>query len=78
MEHRYQQDLLRITELEKQLAEAQIVAEVADKRYDEVCQKLAVFENDLERNEERADTAEVYVNYFHLKNTYLIKNFFLK
>lgn len=67
MEHRYQQDLLRITELEKQLAEAQIVAEVADKRYDEVCQKLAVFENDLERNEERADTAEVYVNYFHLK-----------
>jgi hypothetical protein len=78
LEHRYQQDLLRITELEKQLAEAQIVAEVADKRYDEVCQKLAVFENDLERNEERADTAEVYVNYFNLKNIFLIKLFFSK
>lgn len=36
LEHRYQMDLLRITELEKQLAEAQVVAEVADKRYDEV------------------------------------------
>jgi hypothetical protein len=35
------------------------VAELADKRYDEVCQKVALFEGDLERNEERADTAEV-------------------
>jgi len=59
LEHRYQMDLLRIQDLEKQLAEAQVVAEVADKRYDEVCQKLAVMEGDLERNEERADTAEV-------------------
>lgn len=58
-EHRYQQDLLRTADLDRQLQEAQIVAEVADKRYDEVCQKLALFESDLERNEERADSAEV-------------------
>ena len=59
IEHRYQQDLLKIADLERQVQEAQIVAEVADKRYDEVCQKCGVFEGDLERNEERADTAEM-------------------
>ena len=58
-EHRYQQDLLKTADLERQLQEAQGVAEIADKRYDEVCKKVAVFESDLERNEERADSAEV-------------------
>lgn len=36
-------DLLRIQDLEKQLAEAQVVAEVADKRYDEVKRKQKKF-----------------------------------
>jgi len=42
LEHRYQQDLLRVVELEKLLAEAQIVAEVADKRYDEVSKLILI------------------------------------
>lgn len=59
LEARYQADLLRITSLEKQLSEAQIVAEASDKRYDDVSNKIASMEIDLERAEDRAETAEM-------------------
>jgi hypothetical protein len=42
------------------LAEAQIVAEASDKRYDDVSNKIASMEIDLERAEDRAETAEMY------------------
>lgn len=41
MEARGLADDERITALEKQLAEAQIIAEDADRRYDEVCVRLS-------------------------------------
>lgn len=48
----------RIATLEKQLNEAQIIAEDADRRYDEVSRRLAIMEVDLERAEDRAEAAE--------------------
>lgn len=59
MEARYNADLLRIAELEKKLAEAIKVAEISDKRFEEVSEKVAAMEIDLERAEERAESAEV-------------------
>jgi chromosome segregation ATPase len=48
----------RIQTLEKTLAEAQIIAEDADRRYDEVSRRIAIMEVDLERTEDRAEAAE--------------------
>ena len=59
LEARYQADLGRIVELEKKLAEAIKVAEQADKRYEDVSEKVSAIEVDLERAEDRAETAEV-------------------
>jgi len=59
LEARYNNDLLRIAELEKKLAEAIKVAEISDKRFEEVSEKVSAMEIDLERNEERAETAEI-------------------
>ena len=44
--------------LENQLKEARMLAEEADKKYDECAKKLATVEGDLDRAEERADTSE--------------------
>ena len=60
LEARNQADLARIVELEKKLAEAIKVAEQADKRYEDVSEKVSAIEVDLERAEDRAETAEVY------------------
>ena len=51
--------MLRITELEKKLAEAIKVAEVSDKRFEEVSEKVSAMEIDLERAEDRAESAEM-------------------
>jgi len=59
LEARNQADLARIVELEKKLAEAIKVAEQADKRYEDVSEKVSAIEVDLERAEDRAETAEV-------------------
>merc|ERR1712200_303821 len=39
-------------------AQAKLIAEEADKKYEEVARKLAMVEADLERAEERAETGE--------------------
>jgi tropomyosin 1 len=48
----------RCAMLEIQLAEARLMAEDADRKYDEVARKLAMVEADLERAEERAEAGE--------------------
>ena len=48
----------RVAILEAQLAQAKLIAEEADKKYDECAKKLATVEGDLDRAEERADTSE--------------------
>ncbi|XP_055342220.1 tropomyosin isoforms c/e-like isoform X1 [Paramacrobiotus metropolitanus] len=48
----------RCAVLESQLAEARLMAEDADRKYDEVARKLAMVEADLERAEERAEAGE--------------------
>ena len=58
MEARSFADEERIVNLEKALAEAQIIAEDADRRFDEVSRRLAIMEVDLERAEDRAESAE--------------------
>lgn len=55
---RNQADKERIAQLEKQIAEFGSCAEESDKRYDDICAKISVMELDLERTEERADSAE--------------------
>ena len=42
--------------LENQLKEARVLAEEADKKYDEIAKKLQMVEADLDRAEERAET----------------------
>ena len=48
----------RVAILEAQLAQAKLIAEEADKKYEEVVRKLAMVETDLERAEGRAETGE--------------------
>ncbi|CAF4697042.1 unnamed protein product, partial [Rotaria magnacalcarata] len=48
----------RIATLEQQLAEAQLIAEDSDRKYDEVARRIAIMEVDLERAEDRAEAAE--------------------
>lgn len=55
---RNQADKERIAQLEKQITEFGSCAEESDKRYDDVSGKISVMEVDLERTEERADSAE--------------------
>merc|ERR1719219_2857914 len=50
--------LNKVEALENQLKDARILAEEADKKYDEIAKKLVTVESDLERAEERADTSE--------------------
>ena len=58
LEHRSITDEERMDGLENQLKEARMMAEDADRKYDEVARKLAMVEADLERAEERAETGE--------------------
>merc|ERR1739848_889488 len=57
-ENRSLSDEERMEALENQLAQAKLIAEEADKKYEEVARKLAMVEADLERAEERAETGE--------------------
>jgi len=43
------------------LAEAQLIAEDSDRKYDEVARRIAVMEVDLERAEDRAEAAEAKI-----------------
>lgn len=77
LEQRTTQDDERIATLEQQLAEAQLIAEDSDRKYDEVmnifedddrksissrwiqvARRIAIMEVDLERAEDRAESAE--------------------
>jgi len=51
----------KIALLEKQLAEALLIAADADKRFDETNRRLAIMEVDLERTEDRAEAAETKI-----------------
>ena len=48
----------RVAILEAQLAQAKLIAEEADKKYEEVVRKLAMVETDLERAEGREEVWE--------------------
>jgi len=65
LEARFNADVARIAELEKKLAEAITVAGISDKRFEDVSEKIAALEVDLERAEDRADTAEYKQNELH-------------
>merc|ERR1719450_294303 len=58
LENKSLSDESRMEALENQLKEARMLAEEADKKYDECAKKLATVEGDLDRAEERADTSE--------------------
>ena len=47
--------------LENQLKEARVMAEEADKKYDEISKKLQLVESDLDRAEERAENGELKI-----------------
>jgi tropomyosin-1 len=61
LEQRTYQDDERIATLEQQLAEAQLIAEDSDRKYDEVARRIAIMEVDLERAEDRAEAAEAKI-----------------
>ena len=48
----------RAASLEAHLAQAKLIAEEADKKYEEVARKLAMVESDLESAEERAESGK--------------------
>ncbi|XP_034937376.1 tropomyosin isoform X4 [Chelonus insularis] len=58
LENRTNMEDDRVAALEQQLAQAKLIAEEADKKYEEVARKLAMVEADLERAEERAEAGE--------------------
>merc|ERR1711944_83773 len=58
LENKSLSDESRMEALENQLKEARMLAEEADKKYDECAKKLATVEGALDRAEERADTSE--------------------
>merc|ERR1712071_359565 len=58
LENRTNMEDDRVAILEAQLAQAKLIAEEADKKYEEVARKLVMLEADLERAEERAEQGE--------------------
>ena len=58
LENKALSDEARMESLENQLKDARILAEEADKKYDDIAKKLQMVESDLDRAEERADTGE--------------------
>ncbi|XP_018050724.1 PREDICTED: tropomyosin isoform X5 [Atta colombica] len=58
LENRTNMEDDRVSLLEQQLAQAKLIAEEADKKYEEVARKLVLMEQDLERAEEKAELSE--------------------
>ncbi|XP_048514883.1 protein CASP isoform X3 [Athalia rosae] len=58
LENRTNMEDDRVSLLEQQLAQAKLIAEEADKKYEEVARKLVMMEQDLERAEEKAEISE--------------------
>ena len=58
LEARNVSDIERIAQLEKAIKESQFIAEESERRFDETNKKVEVFESDLERTYERADSGE--------------------
>merc|ERR1711936_334220 len=61
LENKSLSDEARMESLESQLKDARILAEEADKKYDDIAKKLQMVESDLDRAEERADTGETKI-----------------
>ena len=61
LENKALQDETRMESLENQLKEARVMAEEADKKYDEISKKLQLVESDLDRAEERAENGELKI-----------------
>merc|ERR1711899_327884 len=61
LENKSLSDETRMEALESQLKDARILAEEADKKYDDIAKKLQMVESDLDRAEERADTGETKI-----------------
>ena len=58
LEARNVSDIERIAQLEKAVKDTQFIAEESERRYDETNKKVEVFESDLERTYDRADSGE--------------------
>ncbi|XP_069677297.1 uncharacterized protein Tm1 isoform X10 [Periplaneta americana] len=58
LENRTNMEDDRVAILEAQLSQAKLIAEEADKKYEEVARKLVLMEQDLERAEERAEQSD--------------------
>ncbi|XP_061505361.1 uncharacterized protein LOC1281318 isoform X6 [Anopheles gambiae] len=58
LENRTNMEDDRVGILEAQLAQAKLIAEEADKKYEEVARKLVLMEQDLERSEEKVEMNE--------------------
>merc|ERR1712179_272912 len=58
LECKSDQDGGKLFKLEDQVLKAKVLAEEADKKYEEAARKLALVEADLERAEERAEASE--------------------
>ncbi|XP_037036226.1 tropomyosin-1, isoforms 33/34 isoform X5 [Bradysia coprophila] len=58
LENRTNMEDDRVAILEAQLSQAKLIAEEADKKYEEVARKLVLLEQDLERSEEKANQRE--------------------
>ena len=50
--------------MEKGIKESQFIAEESERRYDETNKRVEVFESDLERTYDRADSGEAYAYLF--------------
>merc|ERR1712203_946252 len=61
LENKALSDEARMESLENQLKDARILAEEADKKYDDIAKKLQMVGSDLDRAEERADTGETKI-----------------
>ncbi|XP_043665080.1 calponin homology domain-containing protein DDB_G0272472 isoform X10 [Vespula pensylvanica] len=61
LENRTNMEDDRVSLLEQQLAQAKLIAEEADKKYEEVARKLVMMEQDLERAEEKAELSEAKI-----------------
>ena len=58
MAGRNESDIVRIAQLEKSIKESQFIAEESERRYDETNKRVEVFDSDLERTYDRADSNE--------------------
>ncbi|XP_011303935.1 tropomyosin alpha-1 chain isoform X8 [Fopius arisanus] len=61
LENRTNMEDDRVSALEQQLVQAKLIAEEADKKYEEVARKLVMMEQDLERAEEKAELSETKI-----------------